>query len=394
MSRCVWVVKPLRQSLSHGVINIVAITVQAFEAHAFPADPGQDAIEGTVCFSWRSLVFSAGETVIEIPSSQLAAEFENVGDGRLIFRNRSQDDWTIVTSDFSVLELPSIPYLVELAARVQSQLVRRELWRRVRIALFFFAGCGVALALGMLAVGAMVRSIVTRIPPQFEADFGQQALKELKDDFQVVDEPQRVAALAATAKPLLDTLPGEHEWHFYIVKTESLNAFALPGGHILVTSGLLERVERPEELLGIVAHEVAHVTKRHSFRRQISSVGPFLVFQVFIRGRSGLAAVVGGGSALLVEQSFSQEYEKEADDVGWDYLVAANIDPRGMTSVFRKLQTAEAAEAGHAGVALLPKAFQSHPDVSKRIARLQAKWNRLPQKSGFLELQTNAPLRR
>jgi len=157
-----------------------------------------------------------------------------------------------------------------------------------------------------------------------------------------------------------------------------------------VTSGLLERIERPEELLGIVAHEVAHVTKKHGFRKQIASAGPFLVFQVFMRGRSSLGAVVGGGSALLVQQSFSQEYEKEADDVGWDYLVAANIDPRGMISAFHKLK---AAEAGHSGMGLMPMAFQSHPDVNRRIALLEAKWKRLPRKSGFREFGTNTPSR-
>ena len=366
------------------------MTDQIFEAHAFHPDLGQGAIEGTISFSARSLVFSAGDTVIEIPSSQLAAEFENVGDGRILFRNRSQQDWTVVTSDFSVLELRSVPYLVELDARVKAQLVRREVSRRVKIALFFFAGCGVALALGMLAVGAMVRSIVARIPPELEAQVGKTALKELKEEVEVIDDPQRVAGLAAAATPLLEALPGQQEWHFYIIQTELLNAFALPGGHILVTSGLLERIGRPEELLGIVAHEVAHVTKQHGFRKQIASAGPFLVFQVFMRGRSSLGAVVGGGSALLVQQSFSQEYEKEADDVGWDYLLAANIDPRGMISAFQKLK---AAEAGHSGMGLMPMAFQSHPDVNRRIARLEAKWKRLPRKSGFMEFGTNTPSR-
>jgi beta-barrel assembly-enhancing protease len=370
----------------------VGITDQVFEAHAFHPDLGQEALEGTITCSARSLVFSADDTVVEIPASQLVAEFENIGDGRLIFRNGLRQDWTLITSDFSVLELRSVPYLAQLAARVESQLVRREVTRRVRIALLFFAGCGVALALGMLAVSAMVQSIVGRISPEMEAQLGKEALKEFKEDLEVIDDPQRVAALAATAKPLLEALPGQREWHFYIVQTEMLNAVALPGGHILVTRGLLERVERPEELLGIVAHEVAHVTKRHGFRKQISAVGPFLVFQIFMRGRSGVMAVVGGGSALLVEQSFSQEYEKEADEVGWAYLVAANIDPRGMISVFRKLKAAEAAQ-GNVGL-LLPTAFQSHPDVNKRIARLEAKWNRLPRKSGFIEFQTNGPSRR
>jgi len=162
------------------------------------------------------------------------------------------------------------------------------------------------------------------------------------------------------------------------------NAFALPGGHIVVTTGLLRLVERPEQLLGVVSHEVAHVTCKHSFRQMIASAGPFLVFQVFLSGRGGAFAALAGGSAILVHQSFSQEYEKEADDVGWDYLVAANIDPRGMIEVFQKLKATEASERISN---FIPKAFESHPDMDKRIARLNAKWKKLPRKTGFVQLE-------
>jgi predicted Zn-dependent protease len=137
----------------------------------------------------------------------------------------------------------------------------------------------------------------------------------------------------------------------------------------------------------VLAHELAHVTEKHGFRGQVAAAGPFLVFQVFMRGQSGTPALLGGGSALLVAQSFSQEYEKEADDVGWDYMVKANIDPRGMIDVFRKLQ---AYEMKHEGKSILPQAFESHPDVAKRIARLEAKWKRLPKKSGFTDLSNRS----
>jgi beta-barrel assembly-enhancing protease len=165
--------------------------------------------------------------------------------------------------------------------------------------------------------------------------------------------------------------------------SEPPNAFALPGGYILVTTGMLTLAKRPEELLGVLAHELAHVTEKHGFRHQVASVGPLLVCQVFMGGQSGITDLLGGGSAFLVAQSFSQEYEKEADEVGWDYMVKAKIDPRGMIDVFRKLQ---AYEMKHGGESFLPKAFESHPDVAKRIARLETKWKRLPQKSGFLDL--------
>jgi predicted Zn-dependent protease len=83
----------------------------------------------------------------------------------------------------------------------------------------------------------------------------------------------------------------------------------------------------------------------------------------------------------MVFEGFSQEYETEADDVGWKYLVAANIDPRGMIHTFEKLK----AEEGDMDN-LMPQAFASHPALDKRIARLQSKWKKLNRKVGFLEL--------
>jgi len=162
------------------------------------------------------------------------------------------------------------------------------------------------------------------------------------------------------------------------------NAFALPGGHVVVTTGLMGLADRPEELAGVVAHELAHMTQRHVFRKIISSSGPYILCRLFMRDNSGLLGVLAGSSQLLVSQSFSQEYETEADDVGWQYLVAAHIDPRGLPDMLGKLQAEyESMNMAH----LVPQAFSSHPATDKRIRRLQAKWAKLKDKSGFIEYE-------
>ena len=86
----------------------------------------------------------------------------------------------------------------------------------------------------------------------------------------------------------------------------------------------------------------------------------------------------------MLTQGFSQEYESEADEVGWNYLVAANLDPRGMIGIFKKFKTNEEKEKKADTV---PQAFQSHPALQRRIARLEAKWKKLSRKSGFEELE-------
>jgi predicted Zn-dependent protease len=175
----------------------------------------------------------------------------------------------------------------------------------------------------------------------------------------------------------------------FIAEEEEPNACALPGGYVVVTTGLLNLVERPEELLGVLAHELAHVKKKHGIRSMISGAGPFLVFGVLLGGRGGLVGILGNTTDLVFQSGFSQEYETEADEVGWQIMLAAKVDPRGMTDAFRRLQAYEAKQDLRDDV---PKAFSSHPATEKRIARLEKKWKQLKMKSGFQDLSALAPV--
>jgi len=189
--------------------------------------------------------------------------------------------------------------------------------------------------------------------------------------------------------PLLPVLPrGGPEFKFHIVQSPVPNAFALPGGHVMVNNSLIELAERPEELAGVLAHELAHVTQKHGFRKIISDAGPYLIMKIFFGGASGTAGVLGGSSQLLVRQSFSQEYELEADEVGWQYLVAARIDPRGLITMLQKLQ-AQQDKLGRFALEL--RAFSSHPATEKRIRRLEMKWRKLKNKSGFIQYEAAEP---
>jgi predicted Zn-dependent protease len=203
----------------------------------------------------------------------------------------------------------------------------------------------------------------------------------------VVENPKLKAKLDQAVLPLVNALPTNYgPFKFYIVQDRFPNAFALPGGHVIVNTALLDMADRPEEVCGVVAHEIAHVTQKHGIRKIISEAGPYLVFKLFMSDRSGVFGVLGSGSKLLVSQSFSQEYELEADSVGWDYLVQAHIDPRGMVDMFHKLKLMQ---DNLGAEALSLSAFESHPQTEKRIRRLEAKWDRLKDKTDFVTLENS-----
>lgn len=355
-------------------------TAQSVEASLFHPNFGDEPIGGRVFLNPLRLQFQSEAFSIDIPLENLEVEFEKGGKG-IFLGDATQPDVRIYTLNHALLRHPTMKSLPQVAA----VLGRREVGRALRLTLYFGIGCVVATCLGSIAMSAMVRAIAARVPMEWEQKMGAAAMKDLKESGTLVDDSNSVARLKALAAPLIQVLPPERrDLKFYISQDADPNACALPGGHVVVNEGLLELADKPEELLGVLAHELAHQAKRHAIRRSISAAGPLVIFGVFLRSNSGVGNILALGSGLMVFQGFSQEYETEADETGWDYLVAANIDPRGLIRALQKLEASEGKMGMHA---FAPQAFQSHPAMAKRIARLEKKWDKLPRKSGFLELE-------
>ena len=302
---------------------------------------------------------------------------------RVYFADPDRPELKIFTPDQSILRDSAVRRCEAIWSQVAGTLSRREVSRRLRLIAYFLGGCVLVTATGSWMLGLMVRTVANRVSPEWERKFGEEEMAELGREMHFVNDSNRVARLAALAAPLIEVLPADRrDVKFYIVDETDPNAFALPGGHVVVTEGLLEMVDRPEQLLGVLAHEMAHVTQRHYVREAASAAGPYVVFKVFLRSDNGMVHLLTEGSGLLVMQGFSKEYETEADEVGWDYLVAAKIDPRGMIETFQKFR---AYESGLRGLKL-PEAFQSHPALDKRIAVLERKAKHLPMMS-FVQLE-------
>lgn len=357
-----------------------------FEACAFNPILGNESIAGRIVVERWVFRFESETVVMEVPFNRLHVRVGEGTDERLYFQDVAQPEWEIITADFSILEQPAIAIIDGIGARLNAEASRNELWRRLRL-LGYVLGVGILLVwLSQVALSLMVRSLVAKLPPELEQEIGDAMIVEVQEEMEFIEDTNRVGNLVALAAPLTTNLAGgKMQFTFYIAEDDDPNAFALPGGHVIVTTGLLKMADRPEQVLGVLAHEVAHVTEKHGVRKVIASVGPFLIFRVFLGGNSrGLAQVAGGASDLIVRQSFSQEYETEADEVGWRTLVAAKIDPRGMTEMFGKLAAYERAQEipGYE----MPAAFQSHPALNKRIARLEKKWNKLSEKGDFMDV--------
>lgn len=161
------------------------------------------------------------------------------------------------------------------------------------------------------------------------------------------------------------------DWHFFIVDSKEVNAFAVPGGYVYVNRGLIEHTTKMSQLAGVLAHEIGHVTERHSVEQmekaQTANAGLTLtciLTRVCESQAAGAVINVGGGLAFA---KFSRDAEREADRVGLQYVVAAGIDPRGVPEMFRILL--EERRRRPAGVEAW---FATHPLAEDRIADTEA----------------------
>src|SRR5437667_1296660 len=157
-------------------------------------------------------------------------------------------------------------------------------------------------------------------------------------------------------------------WTFHVVDDPVVNAFALPGGYIYVTRGLLAHLGSEAELASVVGHEIGHVTARHSVsqmsKAQLLNVGLMvgMILRPQLQNFGGLAQA---GLELLFLK-YSRNDESQADELGLRYLTRAGYDPRPMTQVFRTLERVGAVE----GEGRVPTWLSTHPDPGDRGRRI------------------------
>lgn len=225
-----------------------------------------------------------------------------------------------------------------------------------------------------------------------EISIGQQSHQEIIREFGVYDEKPELTRLvqdvghrlaAASERPQLP-------WHFTVLDSPMVNAMALPGGYIYITRGMLENINSEDELAGVLGHEIAHVTARHSAQQisksQLAQFG--LVLGSVIAGpqvtqQFGQLAQLGLG---LLFQRYSRQHETEADLLGTGYLARTNFNPVGAERMLMTLQRMNKNPATG-----IDRYFMSHPDPAKRVRDVRAKVAELSGSGMLSAASTDTP---
>jgi predicted Zn-dependent protease len=211
-----------------------------------------------------------------------------------------------------------------------------------------------------------------------EIEMGRQVAAEAVAAMGLVDDPGLQAYVNRLGLMMAQTSERPHlPWSFQVVDDPTPNAFAAPGGFIFVTRGLLAMMRNEAELMGVLGHEIGHVTARHSVtlisRAQLAQIG-LGIGSIISPTVARFGDLFGGGLQLLFLH-YGRDAERQADDLGFRYMLEHNYDAREMVNVFVALQ-----RSGElAGQSPIPSWLASHPFPEERIQRIQAQLAELGQ---------------
>ncbi len=215
---------------------------------------------------------------------------------------------------------------------------------------------------------------LTRLSDADEMTLGAEVSAPILAEFH--EDSDASAYVTDVAQPLMAHIRRSGiRYHYHVITAGGINAFAMPGGQIFVTSGLLEFVESEAELASVLGHEISHVDLRHCVER----------YQVQYRLKKAGAGALGSMVEFahhLMMAGFKQDQESEADAQGEQLVVAASYDPDAEAGLFERMQkhlgesspqnaTTPIEEVGNAVVEVIGSYFRTHPPAGDRAVRLK-----------------------
>jgi predicted Zn-dependent protease len=199
----------------------------------------------------------------------------------------------------------------------------------------------------------------SQIPIEAEVELGKQFYDSFVGGMEI--DKERTKELQAFAKKM--DFQTEYPLKFTVVKDKQVNAFALPGGNIVVFDAILAKMKTPEELAALLSHEVTHVKDRHSLKGLARGLAGSMVVSVLIGDMNAIGNLLVSQASNIYELGFTRDMEKEADLEGLEIMYHNNLDPKGMINLMERLHE----EEKKYGVDKMPAYLNSHPLTKERI---------------------------
>jgi predicted Zn-dependent protease len=246
--------------------------------------------------------------------------------------------------------------------------------------------CIILLLVTLFYFGSLIRC-ADAITTEEEKKLGKKVLLEIEKEADFVRDLNIQTFIEKVGYSLLDQVgPTPFEYKFYVINALDPNAFAIPGGYIFVTTGLIVLAENEQEVAGVLSHEIAHVTQRHvakmierSKRLNIATLAAMLAGIFAGRGGTGSQAAVAMATATsaALTLKYTREMETDADQNCLHYLIKAGYDPNGMITFLNRIHRASLIMAPN-----IPPYLSTHPAVENRISLLENLLQLSPKSTG------------
>ena len=207
--------------------------------------------------------------------------------------------------------------------------------------------------------------VAKRIPVSFEKELSAPYLSMLVPEESLCNNSESYKKIENIFSSLTATIPeSKYEFKLFIVKSDIMNAFALPGGYVVIYSELLENTDRPEQLAGVMAHEIQHITKRHGTEALVKDYSLGFLISAITNDTQTMQTTLGLAKFIGL-MKYSRESETEADVEGMKMLKNAKVDPKGMVEFFEILNKHSGGFSGSL------EYISSHPQTTDRIYKLR-----------------------
>jgi Zn-dependent protease with chaperone function len=317
----------------------------------------------------RRLIAIAGEDRYELPLSELVLE-PGGHDADYVFCRPPDARFTILIRDpafvAALAERADDRLRAELA-KVRGHVKKHHTWRWI--------GIGVV-AFGAIVIGGLLYSTprilaasIDAVPASVDRELGNAAIAQVTLTGETVDDPIVRTFVEEIVDRLEPHAQGEFEFRVRVVESDEVNAFALPGGQMVVLTGLIAEASSADEIAGVLAHEMAHVTLRHGLRNVAHRAGIALAISLLLGDQSGWAELATEAAVLAQANDYSRDQESAADEEGVRMMLASGLDARGLARFFGRLED---------GVPGALAWLSTHPDHRARIAHVERLVRTLP----------------
>ncbi|MEK6684287.1 MAG: M48 family metalloprotease [Nitrospirota bacterium] len=213
-----------------------------------------------------------------------------------------------------------------------------------------------------------------RPTPDRGKELGKQFLVEARKQYRFVKDQEVVNAVNQVGRRLVTAAGADPDaFHFFVVKEVQPNAFAIPGGYVFVFDGLLAKLNSEEELAGVLAHEIGHVTHNHFFKddAKVNALTLATIAAILLSKGQAAAPTIAIAAGTAAQLQFSRENEEEADASAIQTLKKAGYDPRGMLHFFQTLMAYETINRVE-----IPAYLSTHPGLENRIHLVELRMDR------------------